>query len=303
MVVITTHYSLLTTHYSLLTTHYSLLTTHYSLLTTHYSLLTTHYSLLTTHYSLLTTHYSLLTTHYSLLTTHYSLLTTHYSLLTTNYSLLTTHYSLLTTHYSLLTTHARCRRLGAPLNMQFKPAQAGHDDDKGDDLDDAERRNRAVAAALLPHGERDGSEHMGAGSDQKDRGTELAHREDEDVDPARHQDRRQQRQQDAPEYLAEPRARHLGDLLELAMHLRNPARREEHAVGQVQGHIGDQQDPDRVVDRDRQHQISHQNAGPHDHARDRDRDERDGIENPAEAGHRPQRHPGHDEGETGHDGG
>src|ERR1700680_4365221 len=102
--------------------------------------------------------------------------------------LFTIHYSLLTS--SLFTTHP-LRRLAAALNVQLQPAQAGHDDDEGNDLDDAERRYRAVAAALLPHGERDGSEHVGSGSDQEDRGAELAHREHEDVNPARQQDRRQ----------------------------------------------------------------------------------------------------------------
>src|SRR5580700_2298861 len=77
--------------------------------------------------------------------------------------------------YSLFAIRPFCRRLAAALNVQLQPAQAGHDDDERDDLDDAERGDRAVAAALLPHGERDGAEHMGAGPDQKDRGPELAH--------------------------------------------------------------------------------------------------------------------------------
>src|SRR5262245_19890946 len=55
-----------------------------------------------------------------------------------------------------------CGRLGgvglrAPLDAQFKPPQAGNDDDERDDLDDAERRDGAVAAALLPHREADGA--------------------------------------------------------------------------------------------------------------------------------------------------
>src|SRR5437879_11367437 len=103
--------------------------------------------------------------------------------------------------YTLFAIRLPSRGLAAALYVQFKPAQAGHDDDEGNDLDDAERRDRAVAAALLPHGERDGSQHMGSGSDQEDRGAELAHRENEDVNPAGQQDRRQERQQDAPEDL------------------------------------------------------------------------------------------------------
>src|SRR5262249_27070543 len=43
--------------------------------------------------------------------------------------------------------------LRAPFDAQFKPPQAGDDDDERDDLDDAERRDGAVAAALLPHRE------------------------------------------------------------------------------------------------------------------------------------------------------
>src|SRR5712691_8793692 len=159
------------------------------------------------------------------------------------------------------------RHLRPPLNAQLDPAQGGNDDDERDDLDDAERRDRAVAATLLPHGQADGSKHVGARTDQEDRGAELAHGQHEDVDPAGQQDRRDQRQHDASEHLPEAGARDLRRLLELAMDLGDPARREAHAVGQVQGHVGDEQDPDRVVDRDRQHEIGDQDAGTHDHAR------------------------------------
>ena len=190
------------------------------------------------------------------------------------------------------------RRRARPLHVRLQPAQAGHDDNERQDLNDAERRDRAVAAAFLPHREADGAEHVGAGPDQEDRGAELAHREHEHVNPGRQQDRQQERQQDAAQHLAGPRARHLGDLLELAMNLRDPARREAHAVGQLQRHIGDQQDPDRVVDGDRQHQIGEQDAGADDHARDGDRRRGDRVEEPAETRRRAPRHPGHDQGET-----
>jgi hypothetical protein len=43
---------------------------------------------------------------------------------------------------------------------------------------------------------------VAARTDQEDRSAEFAHRQHEQVDPARQQDRRQQRQQDATEDLA-----------------------------------------------------------------------------------------------------
>src|SRR5262245_11479842 len=73
-----------------------------------------------------------------------------------------------------------CLRLGrgrfaAPLHPHFEPAQARHDHDQRNDLDDTECGDRAVAAALLPHGQADGAEHMRAGTDQEYRGAEFTH--------------------------------------------------------------------------------------------------------------------------------
>ena len=44
--------------------------------------------------------------------------------------------------------------LRAALDAQFYRSQADNYDEEGDDLDHAQRRDRAVAAALLPHGVR-----------------------------------------------------------------------------------------------------------------------------------------------------
>ena len=139
------------------------------------------------------------------------------------------------------------------------------------------------------------------GPDQEHRGREFAHREDEDVDPGRQQHRQQQRQENAQENLPDARAGDLGHLFQLAMDLGEPADDEAHAVGQVHGDVGDQQDPDRVVDRNRQHQIGEQHAGADDDVRDRDRREGERIEHPAGARHRAQRDPGHHEGEHDHE--
>src|SRR5215510_11965638 len=104
---------------------------------------------------------------------------------------------------------------GAALDAQLEPSQCGHDEDERNDLDDAERGDGTVAAALLPHRETDGAEHMGARPDQEHRGAELAHRQHEDVDPRRQQHRQQQRQQDAQEHLPYARAGDFGRFLEL----------------------------------------------------------------------------------------
>src|SRR4051812_42406767 len=63
--------------------------------------------------------------------------------------------------------------LAAALYAQFEEAQAGHDHDQRNDLDHAERGNRAIAAALLPHGQADGAEHMRARTDEEYRGGEF----------------------------------------------------------------------------------------------------------------------------------
>ena len=150
-----------------------------------------------------------------------------------------------------MTTRAHAFRppaLPAPLHAHLEPAQSSDDDQQRHNLQHAERRDRAVAAALFPHGEADGAEHAGARPDQEHRGAELAHREDEDVDPGREQKRQDQRKQHAQENLAERRAGDRRRLLKLAMDLRDAARGKAHAVGQAQRHVGDEQDPDRVVD-------------------------------------------------------
>src|SRR5262249_1103910 len=74
--------------------------------------------------------------------------------------------------------------LRAALDAQLDRSYTRNDDDERNDLDHAQRRDRAVAAALLPHGQTDGSEHMGAGTDEEDRRAELAHRQHENVNPA-----------------------------------------------------------------------------------------------------------------------
>ena len=127
---------------------------------------------------------------------------------------------------------------------------------------------------------------MGARPDQEDRSAKLAHRQHEDIDPGREQHRRQQRQQDAAEDLDHARAADLRHLLQFLVDLREAARGEAHAVGQVHGDVGDQQNPDRVVDRDRQHQIGEQHARADDHVRNRDRREGKRVERPAGPRHR-----------------
>src|SRR5262249_5129860 len=124
-------------------------------------------------------------------------------------------------------------RVHTALDAQLDSAQAGNDGDKRHDLDHAQRGDRAVAAALLPHGQTDGSEHMGAGADEEYRRAELAHRQNENVDPACQQYRRQQRKDDAREDLGEPSARDRRRFLELAVDLGDPARRESHAVRKI----------------------------------------------------------------------
>ena len=143
---------------------------------------------------------------------------------------------------------------------------------------------------------------MRARTDQEDRCAEFAHRQHKDVDPTCQQHRREKRQQDAREGLGEPGARDGSHLLELAMDLGDPARCKSHPVGKIQRHICNQQDPNRVVDRNRQHEIGDEDSGTDDHPRYCDRRKRERIEDERVARQRPLRDPCHDEGETGDDG-
>ena len=142
--------------------------------------------------------------------------------------------------------------------------------------------------------ERGGAEHMGARAiaTRRDRGPEARGPEEhEHVDPARQQDRRQQQQQDVARTPC-PRPRRP---------LRTPATSSSSrwiweipldmnaacTVGQVQGHVGDQQDPDRVVDPGSAASDQATRYGAHDHARDGESGRRrDGVEDPAVAGPR-----------------
>src|SRR3954453_4719208 len=126
--------------------------------------------------------------------------------------------------------------------------------DEGADQHHAERRDlgQEAVAPLLPDHDR---EHLLAGRVEEHRGTELAEGHDHDVDPTRDQAGREQGQHDASERVPPAGPAHLGRLLELAADLEHRRGRIAHAVRHEARQVGDEQDPQRAVDPDRDPQV------------------------------------------------
>src|SRR5580765_3791903 len=123
-----------------------------------------------------------------------------------------------------------------------------------DDEHHAERRKLDVLAVLpqLPDEDR---KHLGAGAVEQDRARELADRDDDDVDPARDQPGLEQRQDDAAERGGPRGAAHRRRFLQLLVDLQHRGGVVAQAVGHEARDVGDQHDPDRAVDPDRQVQV------------------------------------------------
>src|SRR2546421_7748925 len=129
-----------------------------------------------------------------------------------------------------------------------------HQHEQAEDEHHPERRELDVLAVLpqLPDEDR---EHLGAGAVEQDRARQLPDRHDDDVDPARDQAGLEQRQDDAAERRGPRGAALRRGFLQLLVDLQH----RDGVVAQPVGHeardVGDEHDPDRAVDPDRQGQI------------------------------------------------
>src|SRR4249920_2914495 len=165
------------------------------------------------------------------------------------------------------------------------PSDQLGDEDQEEQADDEhypERRKLDVLAVLpqLPDEDR---EHLGAGAVEQDRARQLADRDDDDVDPARHQPRLEQRQDDAAERGGPRGAAHRRRFLQLLVDLQHRGGVVAQAVRHEARDVRDQHDPDRAVDPDRQVQVQdHDREAQHD-AGKHHRQRSDVVEQPPSA--------------------
>ena len=146
-----------------------------------------------------------------------------------------------------------------------------HDHDRGDgDHGEAEHGDGADVAAFLEVEDQD-RQDLGLRREQDHGGRQLADHRDEDEAPGRDHRRAQQRRGDVGQR-AQPRgAQHAAGFLELGMH--RMERRGELLVGgrQLDGDEGDEQDPQRAVERERRARVGEEQADAQHDAGDGER--------------------------------
>ena len=94
-------------------------------------------------------------------------------------------------------------------------------------------------------------DHLGVGAHQEDRGAELAHAGHEDQQPRREDAGLEQRQGDGAHLVDPAGAADAGAFLEALVDLQHHAGQRAHAERQHHREIGQRQQPQRAVDRDR----------------------------------------------------
>src|SRR3989338_2737634 len=146
---------------------------------------------------------------------------------------------------------------------------------------DPQRGHIGILSALPKIKSHDGK-HGAVVRVKQDRGRELAQGNDADVDPTGHEARHQQRKDNLLEGLKPRAAARQRGLFQLFVDLDHRGRSRPDAVRHELRDVGEQQHPDRPVDRDRKRQVNPDQADPQDNARHGDRDESHVVEkNPA----------------------
>src|SRR3990172_5720652 len=137
-----------------------------------------------------------------------------------------------------------------------------HDqDEQRDDEYHAERRELHGLAVLPQLPDHDGN-HLGSRTVEQNRAGKLAHRDDHDVDPSRHEPGLQQRQDDAPEYRSPGCPAHGRGLFQLLVDLQHGGGVVAHAIRQKAGDVSDEHDPDGAVNADVHVQIEDHDGEP-----------------------------------------
>src|SRR6267143_2971 len=144
----------------------------------------------------------------------------------------------------------------------------------------AERRQFDILPVLpqLPDQDR---ENFGSRAVKQDRARQLADGNDHDVAPAGDQPRLEQRQDDAAEGGRPARSAHGGGFLQLLVDLQHRGGVVAQAVGHESGDVGDEHDPDRAVNAERQVQVQDHDRQPEHQAREYHRQRSEIVEQPA----------------------
>src|SRR5437899_3149281 len=160
------------------------------------------------------------------------------------------------------------------------PLGEQHEHEQAQDEHHAERRQLDVLAVLpqLPDHDR---QDLGPRAVEQDRARQLADGNDHDVDPAGDQPGLEQRQDDAAEGRRPARSAHRGGFLQLLVDLQHRGGVVAQAVGHEAGDVGDEHDPDRAVNTDRQVKVQDHDRQPEDDARKYHRQGSDVVEQPS----------------------
>ena len=110
-------------------------------------------------------------------------------------------------------------------------------------------------------------DHLGVGAHQEHRGAELAHAGHEDQQPRRQDAGLEQRQGDGAHLVDPAGAADAGAFLQALVDLQHDAGQGAHAERQHHGEIGERQQPQRAVDRDRDVEPGPQQRQAEDQAR------------------------------------
>src|SRR6266850_2992371 len=159
------------------------------------------------------------------------------------------------------------------------PLGKQHEHEQAQDEHHPERRQLDVLAVLpqLPDHDR---QDLGPRAVEQDRARQLADGNDHDVDPARDQPWLEQRQDDAAEGRRPARSAHRGGFLQLLVYLQHRRGVVAQAVGHEAGEVGDEHDPDRAVNADRQVKVQDHDRQPEDDAGKYHRQGSDVVEQP-----------------------
>src|SRR5260221_3842178 len=160
------------------------------------------------------------------------------------------------------------------------PLRHQHQHEQAEDEHHPKRRELDVLTVLPQLPDHDGND-FGPGAVEQDRTGELADRYDDDVDPAGDQPGLEQRQDDAAEGRPPRYAAHGSRFFELLVDLQHRSGVVAQPVRHEARDVGDQHDPDRAVDADRQREVEdHDREAEHD-AREHHRQGGEGVEQPA----------------------
>ena len=196
----------------------------------------------------------------------------------------------------------RCRtHVSSLVTPRRQPEQDHQRHHHGRGLDQRHRRGELGAARGEGRHDRR-RDHLGVGAHQEDRDAELAHAGHEDQQPGRQDAGLQQRQGHGAHLVQPARAADAGAFLEALVDLQHHAGERAHAERQHHREIGERQQPQRAVDRDRdvepgpqqreaEHQARHGLREHHEIFDGAAADDARAVDDPDQEGHQHARRP------------